>query len=60
MTQEEKVNYLIEKTCTVIAGRLANENCKLLPAEAIKNYFEDTYKALASELKKSYISQSAK
>ncbi|WP_343711203.1 hypothetical protein [Kosakonia radicincitans] len=60
MTQEEKVIYLVEKTCTLIAGRLANANCKLSPADAIEQHFENTYKALASELKKGYVSQSAK
>lgn len=60
MTQEEKVNHLVEQACTLIAGRLANSNCELSPADAISQHFEATYKALASELKKSYVVQSAK
>ncbi|WP_411560430.1 hypothetical protein [Pectobacterium brasiliense] len=60
MTPEEKEILLFEKTCTLIAGRLANGQCKLSPAACVKEHFEDTYKALAAEIKKIYISQSVK
>ncbi|MEQ9998756.1 hypothetical protein [Pectobacterium versatile] len=60
MTPEEKEMLLIEKTCTLLAGRLANGQCKLSPSECIKEHFQDTYKALELEIKKVYIFQPTK
>ncbi|MFI7953077.1 hypothetical protein ABQ428_15140 [Citrobacter freundii] len=60
MTSEEKERFLIEQTIILLAGRLGNSKTSLLPKGCIDEHFEITYKALATELKKSYISQYAK
>lgn len=60
MTTEEKELLLIEQTCVLLAGRLGNEKCTLSPKTCIEEHFENTYKALAAELKKSYVSTYAK
>lgn len=60
MNQDERERLLIDKTCALLAGRLANSKCTLSPSGCITEHFEKTYKALAAEFKKGYISQSAK
>lgn len=56
MTREEKQKFLIEQTCILLAGRIANSNTDHTAKNYIEKYFEETFKALSAELKKSYIS----
>lgn len=58
MTKEEKQKFLIEQTCVLLAGRLANSHINITAKNYIETSFEETFKALSAELKKDYISTS--
>ncbi|MEN4566172.1 hypothetical protein [Pantoea agglomerans] len=54
--KEQLKQFLFAQTCTLLAGRLGNSSH--FPTDYIKNQFEQTFKALAAEYKKGYISTS--
>lgn len=60
MNKPEKEKFIFEQTCLLLAGRLGNSKADYLPKQYIAQHFEDTYKALAAEIEKSYISTSIK
>ncbi|MBN3265533.1 MULTISPECIES: hypothetical protein [Pectobacterium] len=57
MYLDDKITLAFNQTGNLLAGYLA-AHPKELPDRVIKDFFEVTYKALAEELKKSYIRKS--
>ncbi|WP_333620381.1 hypothetical protein [Pantoea septica] len=54
--QEQLKQFLFAQTCVLLAGRLGNSDH--MPADYVKNKFEETFKILAKEYSKPYLDSS--